>query len=294
MAKYTIVVDSTTDLPQDLANDLELVVVPYIFTLDDTDYHNYLDYRELSAKDFYDTLRSGKLSTTTQVTAHRYKEIWEPILKQGNDVLYMCLSSALSKSYDQSMLAAQELMEEYPDRKIITIDSKAASLGQGLLGYYAAKARDEGKSLEENADYIERLIPRLQHWFVPDDLHHLKRGGRLSSASAVFGSMLSIKPILTINSEGRLVPASKARGWVKAMEIVVKKAEEYKFAPANQPVFIAHGDCIEKVEQIKLKLSAEFGTDEFIVSNVGPVIGTHSGPGTVAVIFLGGERVKAE
>ena len=289
-ANYTIVVDSTTDLPLSLAEEWGITVVPYIFTMDGKDYYNYLDYRELSVKDFYQNLRDGKMATTTQVTAHRYMEIWEPSLKEGKDILYMCLSSALSKSYDQSMLAAQEAMEAYPGRKVITIDSKSASLGQGLLAYYAAQARDEGKSLEENAAYIERLVPRVQHWIVPDDLHHLKRGGRLSGASALVGSMLSIKPILTMNDEGRLVPVGKARGWGKAVQALKDRCDEHKFTPADQPVFIAHGDAADKANQVAAELKTKYGTSQFFINEIGPVIGAHAGPGTIALIFLGGER----
>lgn len=289
-ANYTIVVDSTTDLPQNLAEKWGLVVAPYIFTMDGKDYYNYLDYRELPVKDFYKNLRDGKMATTTQVTAHRYMEIWEPSLKDGKDILYMCLSSSLSKSYEQSMIAAQEATEAYPGRKVITIDSKSASLGQGLLAYYAAQARDEGKSIEENAAYIKGLIPRVQHWVVPDDLHHLKRGGRLSGASAFVGSLLSIKPILTMNDEGRLVPVGKARGWSKAVAELKARCDEHKFAPANQPVFIAHGDAIDKANQVAAEMKTKFGISEIIINEIGPVIGAHAGPGTIALIFLGGAR----
>ena len=289
---YVIVVDSTTDLSPKLAEEWGLVVIPYIFTLDGKDYHNYLDYRELPVKDFYTALRGGKLATTTQVTSYRYMEAWEPILKEGKDVLYMCLSSQVSKSYDQSVMAANEAMEAYPGRKVVTIDSKAASLGQGLLAYYAAKARDEGKSLEDNAAYINELIPRLHHWVVPDDLNHLRRGGRVSGASAFVGSVLSIKPILTIVEEGKLVPISKVRGWSKAMEHIVGRMDEFKFAPVSQPVFIAHGDCQDKADQMIAQITAKFGTKEFIINEIGPVIGAHAGPGTIAVMFLGNERAK--
>jgi len=284
---YVIVVDSTTDLTPKMADDLGLVVIPYIFTMEDKDYFNYLDYRELSVKDFYSALRNGKMSTTTQVTAHRYMEAWEPFLKEGKDILYMCLSSALSKSYDQSQMAAMQAMEDYPGRKVITIDTKAASLGQGLLAHYASKAQDEGKTLEENGTYLNELVTRLHHWVVPDDLHHLRRGGRLSGASAFVGTMLSIKPVLSITEEGKLVPVGKVRGWNKAMEHILERMAELGMSPADQPVFIAHGDCIEKANEISAKIAAKFGTTEFIINEVGPVIGTHAGPGTVAVIFLG-------
>lgn len=289
--KYAIVVDSTTDLSPELAEEWGLTVIPYIFTLDGKDYYNHLDYSELSFKDFYDTLRDGKLATTTQVTSHRYVEAWEPLLKEGKDILYMCLSSELSKSYEQSLMAATAAMELYPDRKVITIDTKSASLGQGLLAYYAAKARDEGKTLEENAEYINDLIPRLHHWFVPDDLHHLRRGGRLSGASAFLGSMLSIKPVLTIIDTGKIVAAGKARGWSKAFDHILGRMDEHKFTP-NQTVVIAHGDSPERAKQLENAIAAKYGAKDFITLQIGPVIGAHSGPGTVALVFIGNERAK--
>ena len=287
---YAIVVDSTTDLPPNLAEELGLVVIPYIFTIDNKDYFNYLDYRELSVKDFYSLLRSGKMATTTQVTPHRYMEAWEPLLKEGKDILYMCLSSSLSKSYDQSLMAVNEAKEAYPDRKVISIDSKAASLGQGILAYYASKARDEGKTLEENAAYINELVKQVNHFVVPDDLHHLRRGGRVSGASAFVGTMLSVKPVLTILDDGKLIPISKVRGWSKALEFMKASIEKQQLVPQNQTIFIAHSDCEEKANQLKEEISAKFGTKEFIINDIGPVIGAHTGPGTVAVMFLGSGR----
>ncbi|MCL1787712.1 MAG: DegV family protein [Defluviitaleaceae bacterium] len=290
-SNYVIVVDSTTDLPPGLAEEWGLVVIPYIFNLDGKEYHNYLDYRELPVKDFYDTLRAGKTASTTQVTAHRYMETWEPFLKEGKDILYMCLSSQLSKSYDQSVMAAREAMEAYPDRKVITIDTKSACLGQGLLAYYAAKARDEGMSLEANAAYIEGLIPTLNHWVVPDDLHHLRRGGRVSGASAFVGTMLSIKPILTMLEGGKLAPAGKERGWSKALAHLLARAEGMN--PKDQTVFIAHSDAPDKAKQIADEMTAKYGVTDFVINEIGPVIGAHTGPGTIAIMFLGDERVSA-
>ena len=287
---YKIVVDSTTDLPADLAEAWGLEAIPYIVTLDGKDYYNHLDYRDISSDEFYDTLRKGKMATTTQVTAHRYMEAWEPYLKEGQDILYMCLSSALSKSYDQSVMAAREAMEAYPDRKVITLDTKAASLGQGLLAYHAQKAKAEGKTLEENASLLENLVGRMQHWIVPDDLHHLRRGGRLSGASAVIGTMLSIKPILTLTDEGRIVPASKARGWAKAIDYIVARMEEYKYGDEYPEVYLPHSQAPDRVEAIKKALTEKLGIKEFLVHTIGPVIGAHTGPGTAAVIFVGSKR----
>jgi len=288
---YVIVVDSTTDLPPNIAEELGVTVVPLIFRIDDKEYLNYLDYRELSVKDFYDALRAGKTASTAQNTVHKYMEAWEPFLKEGKDILYMCLSSALSKSYDQSVLASREAMEEYPDRKVITIDSRSASLGQGLLAYYASQAQKEGKSLEENAAYIEALIPKLNHWVVPDDLHHLRRGGRVSGASAFVGTMLSIKPILTIVDDGRLIPASKARGWGKAEQYIFDRMKEQE-VNADTIVFIAHSDSQEKADKVADTIREKFGVKKFIINCIGPVIGAHTGPGTLAIIFLGKNRPK--
>jgi len=286
-ANYEIVVDSTVDLPPSLAEEWGLTVIPYIFILDSNEYFNHLDYRDLSVKDFYDTLRAGKTASTTQVTAHRYLEAWEPILKEGKDILYMCLSSQLSKSYEQSILAANEAKELYPDRTVITIDSKAASLGQGALAYYAYKAKEEGKSLQENADYIKGLLPNMHIWVMADDLHHLRRGGRVSGASAFVGTMLSIKPILSILSDGKLAPLHKVRGRTRALDLFIEKMEEASFAPVDQPIFIAHSDIPELANQLKNMIQEKYGTKTFIINEVGPVIGAHTGPGTVAVIFMG-------
>jgi len=289
---YTIVVDSTTDLTPELAEKWGLTVIPYLFTLDGKDYYNHLDYRELSSKDFYDTLRDGKLASTTLVTIPRYMEVWEPILKEGKDILYMCLSSNLSKSYEQSVMAAREAMEAYPDRKVIAIDSKSASLGQGLLAYYAAKARDEGKGLGENAAYIEEIITKLHHWVVPDDLHHMRRGGRVSATKAFVGTMLNVKPVLTVNHEGRIIPVGKARGWSKAIVDLVGRMDEYKMSPKDQTVIIAHSDAPDKAQQLADAMKEKYNGIEIITIGIGPVIGTHTGPGTVAVAFLGNERAK--
>lgn len=290
-SNFAIVVDSTTDLPQELANKLDLVVIPYIFILDGKEYFNYLDYRQLSAKEFYNQLREGKTASTTQVTTFRFMETWEPILKEGKDILYMCLSSGLSKSYDQSVIAAKEAMEEYPDRKVITIDSKAASVGQAALAYYAAKARDEGKTLDQAAKYIEDLIPKMQHWVMADDLNHLRRGGRVSGASAFVGTMLSIKPILTITDEGKLVPISKVRGRGKALDYMLERMAE-NMNPKDQTVFITHSDDEEFANQLKTLIEEKFGTKDFVINVIGPVIGAHTGPGTITLGYVGDKRQK--
>jgi len=283
MNSYEIFVDSTTDLPANLADELGLHVIPYIFTLDGKEYHNYLDYRELSVRDFYNTLRAGKTGSTTQVTAHRYLEAWRPFLEDGKDIIYMCLSSMLSKSYEQSLLAAREAQETYPGRKVIAIDSKSASLGQGLLAVMAARAKD--KNIDELAAYIEGIIPKIQHWIMADDLHHLRRGGRVSGAKAVIGTMLNVKPILTIVDTGKLISAGKARGRNKALALFLEQLEKYRYVK-GETVCVAHSDAPELAEQLKAML-AEKGITDIIVNEIGPVIGAHTGPGTIAMVFTG-------
>ena len=289
-ADYQIVVDSTTDIPPDLAEKLGVHVIPYIFTLDGKEYYNHLDYRDISVKEFYNTLRAGKMASTTQVTPARYVEEWEPFLKEGKDVLYMCLSSMLSKSYEQSVLAARELSETYPDRKIVTIDSKAACVGQGALAFYASKAKEDGKSIDENAEYINSLIPRLHHWVMADDLHHMRRGGRVSGATAFVGTMLNIKPILTMIDDGRLVPLHKVRGRGKAIDYFMDKVVEVKIDKTHDTVFIAHSDVADFAEQLKDKVAEKFGINNFVINEIGPVIGAHTGPGTIALVFVGEEK----
>jgi len=293
MENYAIVVDSTTDLTPELAQEWGLEVIPYIFTLEGKDYHNYLDYRELSSKDFYAKLRESKPVTTTQVTTFRYMEVWEPFLKEGKDILYMCLSSGLSKSYDQSVMAAKQAMEEYPGRKVIAIDSKSASLGQGMLAYHASKARAAGMSLEDNAKMLEEIIPNLHIWFVPDDLFHLKRSGRVSGASALLGSVLSIKPILHVLADGRIVPVSKVRGWGKVFDYLLARMEEHCFSAVSEEfgaVYIAHSDSPERALQFQDAVMKKFGAKDFMIVDIGPVIGAHTGYGSLAVAFMGSAR----
>jgi len=290
MRNFVIVSDSVTDLTDEMVKDWDIEIIPFIFTLDNKEYYNHPDWRDLSVKEFYEALRAGKSASTTQVNQFRYMEIWEPHLQAGKDILYICLSSALSKSYEQSQLAARELSEKYPDRKIYTIDSKGASVGIGLLAYYASQAREEGKSVDETAAYVEKLVPNLQHWFMVDDLHHLRRGGRISGARAFMGTMLNVKPILSIDQNGKLAPVTKARGRNKALEMLCKQMEEHKAAPEGQAVFISHSDAPEMAEKIKELVVNQYGNTEFYVCDIGPVIGAHTGPGTIALIFLGDER----
>jgi len=287
---FQIVVGSTADLPANIAEECNITVIPFIFTIGGRDYYNYLDNRELSPKDFYKALGEGATATTTQVTTYRYIETWEPFLKEGKDILYICLSSALSKSFDQSVMAAREITEQYPERKVITIDSKSASIGQGLLAYYAAMARDKGLSIEETAKRVENLIPRLQHWVVADDLNHLKRGGRVSGVAATVGILLSVKPILTVLDNGSLAPKAKVKGKKNALAYIADQMTAQKVNPKSQTIAIAHCATPETARHLQDMIIAKFGPCKFIIADIGPVIGAHTGPGAITLVFLGTKR----
>jgi len=289
---YTIVADSTVDLPADLADELGLVIIPFIFTIDGKDYEYHLDGRDMAVNDFYAALRAGKTSTTTQHTVMRYIEYWEPILKAGKDVLYLSQSAALSKSYDQSIFAREELLKDYPNRKIISLDTKSASLGQGVLAYYACKAQKAGKSMDEVVDYINSIIPNFQHLIMADDLYHLRRGGRVSGAAAFVGTMLNVKPILTLVDDGRLVPVQKVRGRHRAIKSFVTQMVVQNIDVKNQIIVIGHSDSHDAALELKDTIISKFGNCEFIINYIGPVIGSHTGPGTMAVAFIGGPRQK--
>ena len=289
---YHIVTDSVIDLPSSLVDKWNLTIIPYVFTLDGKDYHNYIDHRELPIKDFYTALREGKIGSTTLVNSHRYVEVWEPILEEGKDIFYICLSSGISKSYDQSLMAIAEMKEKYPDRKIVSIDSKGGSLGQGLLTYYAVKGRDAGKNLDELTAYIEGLVNRLNHWIMPDDLNHLRRGGRVSGAAAFIGTMLNVKPVLTMIDDGRIVPVHKVRGTKKGLSYIIEQMVERGFDLKESIITIAHSDVPDLVNQAKELISEKFNNCEFIVNELGPIVGSHCGPGTIGIMFLGKDRYK--
>ncbi|MCL2709073.1 MAG: DegV family protein [Defluviitaleaceae bacterium] len=287
---YLIVTDSTTDLTQEFADKLGLVIVPYLFNLDGKEYYDYPDRRELSIRDFYDALRDGKTASTSLVTKQRYEEVFRPHLASGKDVIYLCLSTGLSSSYSQCELAAEELLREYPERKLITIDSLGASMGQGLMAYYASKARDEGKTITENADYIREIIRTTCHWVSVDDLKHLRRGGRVSGASAFMGTILNIKPIIHMDEEGRLIPVAKIRGWANVFDYLGKRIEETMIEPKDQIIFISHSDSEETAKKLAEYLLNRFGPRQIEINTIGPVIGAHTGPGTIALFYLGSKR----
>ena len=292
MSDYVLLTDSSADLTAGLVEELGVEVLPLSFHMGEKTYRNWPDDREIDPHDFYDRLRAGEMATTSAVNVSDYTEAVEPLLRAGKDVLVVAFSSGLSATCNSARIAAQELSEQYPDRKIYVVDSLCASLGQGLLVWYAARMKAEGKSMEEVRDWLEENKLHLCHWFTVDDLHFLKRGGRISPATAVVGTMLSIKPVMHVDDEGRLVKVGTARGRNASLKALVDHMEETAIDPSAQTVFISHGDCLEDVNKVVEDVKRRFGipAERFVINNVGPVIGAHSGPGTVALFFLGSKR----
>ena len=230
------------------------------------------------------------MATTAAINAAEYTDALEPILQAGKDVLVLAFSSGLSATYQASVMAVEELREKYPERKLYTVDTLCASLGQGLLVYHAVQQQRMGKSIEEVRDWVEQNKLHLCHWFTVDDLHFLKRGGRVSAATAVLGSMLQIKPVLHVDDAGHLINMAKARGRAASLSALVDHMEQTAVRPGEQVIFISHGDCPEDARQVADDVKKRFGVERVVLNTIGPVIGAHSGPGTVALFFLGTKR----
>lgn len=290
MGDYVILTDSSADLPAEMVAELGVEVLPLSFTMENKTYHNWPDNRDMDPKDFYARLRGGAVATTAAVNVADYTEAMEPMLKDGKDVLILAFSSGLSATCHSAQIAAGELLEEYPDRKVYVVDTLCASLGQGLLVWYAAQQKKHGKTMEEVRDWIEEHKLNLCHWFTVDDLMFLKRGGRISAATAVLGTMLAIKPVMHVDNEGHLIKVGTARGRNAALKALVDHMEETVLDLKDQVIFISHGDCLADAQKVADDVKTRFGVETVIINYVGPVIGAHSGPGTVALFFMGSER----
>ncbi len=290
MDNYVIMTDSSADLDQAMVEQLDIRVLPLSLTMGGKTYQDWPDRRDLDPKEFYARLRAGEVATTAAVNLAEAKEAIAPMLQEGRDVLFLAFSSGLSSSCQSAKLAAQELSEEYPDRKCYVVDTLCASLGQGLLVYLTAKQKEAGASLEEARDYAENTKLHLCHWFTVDDLQFLKRGGRISATTAMLGTMLSIKPVLHVDNEGHLINISKARGRQSSIKALVDKAAQTAIEPSTQTMFICQGDCPEDAEYLAGLVRERLGVQDIHIGYTGPVIGSHSGPGTLALFFLGTER----
>jgi DegV family protein with EDD domain len=290
MKKMIFVTDSCSDLTNEMVKEMNLRIVPLSVEIEGNVYRHYPDERELSIKKFYTMLRDKKIAKTSLVNVGAFMEFFEPILKNGDDILYIGFSSALSGTLQSSKVAAEDLRTEYPNSKIVIVDTLSASMGQGLLIWYAYQMKKAGKSIEDIAQWLESNKLNLCHLFTVDDLGTLKRGGRLSDTQAFLGALLKIKPILHVSNEGKLVPLKKTRGREFSLVAMVDLIAERITNPELQTVFISHGDCLDEAKTVGKMVQDRFKVKEIVYGTVGPVIGAHSGPGTIAVFFMGSHR----
>ena len=288
--KFIILTDSSCDLPAAMADELGVEVLPLTVYIEKDTYRNYLDGREIGFHDFYQRLQTAKNVKTSAVNQAQFMELLEPMVAAGNDVLYLGFSSGLSGTYNAGALAAQELSDRYPQRKIYAVDTLCASLGQGLLVYLCCMKRREGATIEQVRDYAEETKLHLCHWFTVDDLMFLKRGGRVSAATAIVGSMLSIKPVMHVDDEGHLIKVDTARGRKASIRALVAEMDRRGIDLPNQHIFISHGDCEDDANYLAKLIREKYSVEEITINYVGPVIGAHSGPGTLALFFLGTSR----
>lgn len=291
MNKYKIVTDSCIDLSEKMANDLELIVLPLTVLLEGETYFNYLDEREITFKDFYQKLREKKMPSTSQLNPAEFEVVFEGLLEEGYDILSISFSSQLSGTYESAVIARDNLLKKYPERKIVTIDSLCASMGQGLLLYYAGNLKKEKQSMEAVAKWVEENKRKVSHLFTVGDLNHLKRGGRLSSSKAFLGTLINIKPLLHVSNEGKLVPTGQARGRRQALNKLIEQMRLTIEKPKEQMVFISHADCMDDVLYLKEQIALKIPVKEIVVNYIGPVIGSHSGLGTIAIFYMGSDRI---
>lgn len=290
MNDYIIVTDSSADLTQELVEELELSVLPLSFTIRGTTLEDHPDKRNMSSKEFYQLLRDGEMSTTSAVNMQQYIDLLEPVLGEGKDVLILSFTSGLSNTCQASMMAAEELREKFPERKIEVVDTLCASAGQGLLVWCAGKKRLAGESLEAVRDWCEGNKMKVCHWVTVNDLMHLKRGGRISATTALAGTLLQIKPIIHVDDQGKLDTVDKARGRKAALDYLVQKVADTAIEPQEQTVFLSHSDCQEDIEYVARQLREKCGVKDVKICDIGPVIGSHTGPGCAVVFFFGQPR----
>lgn len=287
--KVEIIIDSSCDLPREYLLENHIKTISYKYEIDGVEYTDDFG-KTLSHEKFYNLIKEGKMPRTSQINQYRYSQVFRDIIKEGKELIYICLSSGLSGSYNNAVMAKNEILEEFPNAKIEVIDSKGASLGEGLLGYYAIEMKKSEKTFEEIVSWLEENKNRLNYWFVVDDLNHLKRGGRISSTAATIGTLFSIKPILHVNIDGELKNVDKVKGRKKSLKVLKDKLIERIENPENQVIGIAHSDDLEGALYLKDLISSEIKVKDFIISNIGSTIGTHVGNGTVTLFFLGKEK----
>ncbi len=287
MKDYIVTVNSTVDVPKEWLKERGVPFIPLKYTIDG---ETYQDMMGLSAREFFDKLREGKMSVTSQVNPQEAKEALEPFLKEGKDVLHLAFSSGLSGTCASMRLAAEELKEKYPEREIIVVDTLCACMGEALLLYYVLKRKSEGLTIKEAAEWAEEHKLNICHNVTIDDLHHLQRGGRVSKTAAVFGTMVQIKPMIHMDNEGKLQVIGKERGRKKSLQKIVERSAGQSKGYENDLVMITHGDCIEDAEYVAELVRRKMGITNILINNIGTVIGSHTGPGVVAVFCMGDIR----
>lgn len=290
MKQYIIATETCSDLTVEIVKKHNLAVIPMTLELEGKNYMHYLDGRELKFKDFYDQLRAKKVSKTSLINVGEFMVFFTELLKQGKDILYIAISSALSGTYQSALMAIDMLKEEFPNQRIVAVDTLSASLGEGYLVWRAALLKEEGKSLDDVAEWLNEHKKNLRHLFTVEELGTLRRGGRLSGTAAFFGTLLGVKPILHVTSEGKLAVLQKAVGRKKSLTEMVDIMKKQIADSANQVIFIAHGDCLEEAKEVGGLINASMKVKGIVYSFIGPVIGSHSGPGTIAVFFMGNKR----
>ena len=287
MRDYVITVNSTVDLPKEWLEERHVPVIPLKYTIDG---ETYTDMEGLSAKEFFDKLREGKMSTTSQVNPEEAADMLEPFLKEGKDILHLGFSSGLSGTLNSMKIAGEMLQEKYPEAKVIVIDTLCACLGEALLLYKALQQKEKGMNIDELAQWVEENKLHICHNVTVDDLHHLQRGGRISKTTAVLGTLVQIKPIIHMDDNGKLQVIGKERGRKKSLNKIVDMAVEQSKGWDNDIIMITHGDCIKDAEYVAKLVREKMGIDNILINNIGTVIGRHTGPGVVAVFCMGNKR----
>ena len=290
MPEYVIFTDATVDLTDAFVQREKIEILPMEYAMDGVTHTYCRDWTDAQYTEFYNQLRAGKVATTSQITPFVYASAFEPVLQTGRDVLYICFSSGLSGTIESARLVAADLMEKYPGRKVNIVDSLGATFGEGLAVITAAQKRAEGADIDACAQWVEDNLQHNCHWFTVDDLMFLKRGGRISATTAIVGSALQIKPVMHMDSEGHLIPVEKVRGRKLSLKGIANRMKETAIRPEEQEVYIGHGDSREDAEALASRIREIMPVKDIYIAPLSPIIGSHSGPGTIALFFLGTQR----
>ncbi|NYB72874.1 DegV family protein [Sedimentibacter hydroxybenzoicus DSM 7310] len=286
--KIKIITDSCCDLSYDYIKENKLEVIPFPYSIDGNEYVDDFG-KSLSYSDFYNELRSGRMPSTSQISVYTFEKIFKHYVSEGYSVIYLGFSSALSQTFNNSITARNTIQEEIPGADITLIDTKSASVGLGAIVFYANELLKQGKTKNEIINWVEENKLKSNHWFIIDSLDHLKRGGRISAASAAVGTILDVKPILNLDDEGRLNVVQKVRGRKKSIKALLDVLQYIK-EPQEQTLFINHGDCMKEAEQLRELVLKEVNVKDVVINYVGPIIGSHTGPNMLCMVFMGEKR----